>query len=255
MKLQTCTKPTPMLAIIIDDEPDAREMVRQMIHLYTPQFEVVGEAGSVRGGIQLLREHAADVVFLDVQLEDGTGFDLLDCFPLARFQVVFTTAFDAFALKAFRYYAVDYLLKPLAPREWIQAVNRLKDSPDPSISQSINGLKESIRSQQLDKIAISTAEGITFLPLVQIVCMESEGNYTTFMLETGEKVVASKGIGDFEELLPESEFCRIHQSHIVQIRHVKKLLKEDGGYALMSTGAKIPVSRRRKDAFLELLMQ
>jgi two-component system, LytTR family, response regulator len=243
-----------MVAIVIDDEPDARSLLRNMIDSFCPDIRVVGEADSVQSGVRLLREQTADVVFLDIQLEDGTGFDLLDFFPRPAFQVLFTTAHDAFALRAFRYHAIDYLLKPIAPNEFIQAVDRLKAGLLATQTPLFQSLKMGFQSRKFDKIAVSTAEDISFLPLDQIIRMESDGSYTTFLMNGGEKVVASKIIKDFEDLLPETDFCRIHQSHIVQIKYVRKFLKEDGGYALMSNGDKIPVSRRKKDDFLGRLL-
>lgn len=244
-----------MLAIIIDDEADARTLLRRMIESFCPDISIAGEADSVQSGVRLLREQAADVVFLDIQLEGGTGFDLLDFFPRPTFQIVFTTAYDSFALRAFRYHAIDYLLKPIASNEFIQSIDRVKAGMLANQTPFFEHLKSSFHRQKFDKIAVSASEGISFLPLAQIVRMESDGNYTTFVMESGEKVTASKIIKDFEDLLPESDFCRIHQSHIVQIKYVRKFLKEDGGYALMSTGEKIPVSRRKKDEFLARLLQ
>jgi two-component system LytT family response regulator len=168
---------------------------------------------------------------------------------------VFTTAFDTFALRAFRYHAADYLLKPVAPTELSNTVERLKNQIFSPREQLLESLKNSFKVQKVDRIAISTAEGITFLEVAHILRLESDGNYTTFFTEQGEVIIASRGISDFEDLLPNSDFCRVHQSHVVQLRHVRKFLKEDGGYALMSNGHKIPVSRRKKDVFLDLLMK
>ncbi len=243
-----------MKAVIVDDEADARAVLRGMAAAYCPEINFVGEADGVQSGVRLLRQWQPDAVFLDIQLEDGTGFDLLDFFPHPTFQVVFSTAHDAFALRAFRYHAMDYLLKPVAPTEFIAAVDRLKTGTLAAQASLLGPLKGSFREKIFDKVAVSTAEGISFLRLEQILRLESDGCYTTFVLISGEKVIASRGLKDFEDLLPETDFCRVHQSHVVQLQQVRKYLKEDGGYALMSNGDKIPVSRRKKDAFLELLL-
>ena len=243
-----------MKAVIIDDEPDARSVLRRLAADFWPECQLVGEADGVQSGVRLLRQMPADVVFLDIQLGDGTGFDLLDFFPHPPFQVVFVTAYDNFALRAFRYHAIDYLVKPVAPNEFIQAADRLKAGVPALQMPLLEPLKASFREKKVDKIVVNTSDGMSFIPLDHILRMESDGSYTTFFLNTGEKVIASRLIKEFEELLPETDFCRIHQSHIVQVKYVRKFLKEDGGYALMSNGDKIPVSRRKKDAFLALLL-
>ncbi len=243
-----------MKAIIVDDEQDARSVLRGMAAAYCPDIEFLGEADSVQSGVLLIRQLQPDVVFLDIQMKDGTGFDLLDFFPQPTFQVVFCTAHDSFALRAFRYHAMDYLLKPVSPLEFIAAVDRLKKRRPCGAIVLLGPLKESFQEKKFEKIAVSTSEGISFLMLEQILRLESDGSYTTFVLDSGEKVLVSRGLKEFEELLPESEFCRVHQSHLIPLGKVRKFLKEDGGYALMSNGDKIPVSRRKKDAFLELLM-
>lgn len=241
-------------AVIIDDEADARALLRTMLAELCPAVQFAGEAEGVQSGLRLLRRQEADILFLDIQMEDGTGFDLLDCFPDPAFQVIFTTAHDHYALRAFRYYAVDYLLKPISPRDLIQATERLKSSPVTTRMQQIQALKRDFRKQQFDTLAISTTDGISFLNLVDILHIESDGNYTTFVMENGERVMASKGMSQFEGLFPEGVFYRIHQSHIVQLRFVRKILKKDGHFALMSNGDTLPIARRRKDDFVAMLM-
>lgn len=244
-----------MKAIIVDDEQDARAVLQSIAAAYCPEIEFVGEADSVQSGFLLIRQLQPEVVFLDIKMQDGTGFDLLDFFPQPTFQVVFTTAHDAFALRAFRYHAMDYLLKPLSPIEFIAAADRLKIGAIAAQAPLLGALKLSFQEKKLEKIAVSTSDGISYLQLEQILRLESDGNYTTFVMDSGEKVLVSRGLKDFEDLLPEMDFYRVHQSHLIQLRQVRKFLKEDGGYALMSNGDKIPVSRRKKDAFLELLQR
>lgn len=217
-----------------------------------PDVQVLGEANSVREGVALLQHAAPDVLFLDVQLRDGSGFDVLDQFPRAAFQVVFITAHDSFAVRAFRYYAANYLLKPVVASELVDAVAHIRASQYQN-DTLLQMLKGSFNIQKLDKIVISTAEEVAVLRLSDIIRLEGEGNYTTFVMVDGEKVIASKGIKEFEDLLPLETFYRVHQSHLLQVRHVRKYLKEDGGYALMRNGDKIPVARRKKDGFLEIL--
>lgn len=241
-----------MTAFIIDDEPDARKTLQDTLARHCPDVQVLGEANSVREGVALLQHAAPDVLFLDVQLRDGSGFDVLDQFPRAAFQVVFITAHDSFAVRAFRYYAANYLLKPVVASELVDAVAHIRASQYQN-DTLLQMLKGSFNIQRLDKIVISTAEEVAILRLSDIIRLEGEGNYTTFVMVDGEKVIASKGIKEFEDLLPLETFYRVHQSHLLQVRHVRKYLKEDGGYALMRNGDKIPVARRKKDGFLEIL--
>lgn len=238
---------------IIDDEPDARQLLRTMLATFCPDVEACGEADSVESAYALIRQTRPHGVLLDISLEDGTGFDLLEKFPHPFFQVIFTTAHDAFALKAFRYQALDYLLKPVNPEELARAIDRVTPELSEDFPMRIRNLLESARSQRVDKIALTSQEGIAFLSLDQIVRLESEGSYTTFFLLNQERYVVSRPMRDFESLLSEDGFFKLHQSHLVNLAFVRKILREDGGYALMEDGCKVPIARRRKDEFLEVM--
>ena len=240
---------------IIDDEADARQALRSLLELFCPQVSVCGEAAGVASAYALLRQTQPDGILLDISLEDGTGFDLLDRFPQADFQVIFTTAHDEFALKAFRYHAMDYLLKPINPEELAQAVDRITTRPAADLQQQLHHLLESTRSRQFDKIALHSLEGMIFLQLDQIVHLESDGSYTTFHLLNKERHLVARPLKDFEELLPPDEFFRLHQSHLVRIPFVKKILREEGGYAVMEDDCKIPIARRRKSDFMDRVRQ
>ncbi len=244
----------PKRAVLCDDEPQSRLTLKVFLNDYCPDVEIVGEADGVMAGIQLIRQARPDVVFLDVEMEDGTGFDLLKKFPNPSFQVIFTTAYNDFALKAFRYNALDYLLKPIDIDELIQAVDRISPGKlSPSHTEQITALLEANHIGRFEKIAVSSNEGLHFLNLKDIVRLESDINYTTFHLASSERITVSKTLKTFEELLPEGEFYRPHQSHIVNLGYVKKVLREEGGYLVMEDGFKIPLSRARKDEFLNLV--
>ncbi len=240
---------------IIDDEPAARQLLRNLLASLCPGVEICGEADSVATGYPLLRQTQPHGVLLDISMEDGTGFDLLDKFPTPNFQVIFTTAHDEFALKAFRYHALDYLLKPINPVELAAAVDRLQPEMPADFPAKISHLLESARTNRLSKITLTSQEGIIFLSLDQIVRLEADGNYTVFHLATNERHIITRPIKDFEELLPKEDFFRLHQSHLVRIAAVKKILKEDGGYVLLENGFKAPIARRRKEEFLEVMRQ
>jgi len=178
----------------------------------------------------------------------------LDKFKQPPFKVIFITAYDEFALKAFRYNAVDYLLKPIDPEELIEAVKKIsKQDFSDILSEQINTLLEVSKKKVFDKIALTTSEGTNFLKLKDIIKLVSDGSYTTFHTYAGEEITVSRGIKEFETLLPPDAFCRIHQSYMVNIDFVKKILKEDGGYVLLENDDKVPVSRRRKNDLMELL--
>lgn len=236
---------------IIDDEADARESLRNLLSL-CPSVEMVGEADGVATGFQLLNSTKPDAVLLDISLTDGTGFDLLDRFPVLPFRVIFTTAHDAFALRAFRYHALDYLMKPIVPKELMGAVERIATT-SAGYSQQVNQLLQGIRNRSLEKIALGSQEGLVFLRLSDIVRLHSEGNYTTFFTKNKERHIVTKNIKEYEEILPSNDFCRVHQSHIVHFAFVKKYLREDGGYLEMEDGFKVPIARRRKEELMKWL--
>ncbi len=240
---------------IIDDEPDARQALRTMLTMLCPDVEICGEAHSVEHAYALIRQTQPQGILLDISMEDGTGFDLLDKFSKPGFQVVFTTAHDEFALKAFRYHALDYLLKPIDPAALAQAMDRIEMTAPDDFPTRISSLLESVRSRQLTKITLSSQEGMIFLQLDQIVHLESEGSYTTFYLMNRERHLIVRPMKDFETLLPADTFFRLHQSHIVNLNFVSKILREDGGYALLADGFKVPIARRRKDEFLDALQR
>lgn len=241
--------------VLIDDEAPARQAVRTLLSSLCPDVEIVGEADGVATGVKLIRQMNPHAVLLDISMEDGSGFDLLDHFPSLPFKVIFTTASDEFALRAFRYNALDYLLKPVAPKELLAALDRIGGESLELNTLKVRNLLEDARRERLERIALTSQEGLVFLHLDQIVHLESDGSYTTFFLTNKERHVVARPLRVFEELLPPDAFFRIHQSHMVQRAFVKKVLKEDGGYAVMEDGSKLPVARRRKEEFFEWVLR
>ncbi|NNE54550.1 MAG: response regulator transcription factor, partial [Flavobacteriales bacterium] len=218
-------------AIIVDDEEDARGTLRAFISQFCKQVEIVEEADGVNDGYRKILNNDPDLVFLDIQMEDGTGFDLLQKIRNPQFNVIFCTAFDEYAIKAFKYSAIDYLLKPIDPDELIEAVSKVKKNDD-SASARIESLVENAEKKEMDRITLSSQEGLTFVKLENIMRLESDSNYTHFFLKTGEKITVPKSLKEFENLLPTSRFFRTHQSHLVNLAYVKKYMREDGGYVL-----------------------
>jgi len=243
-----------MKSIIIDDEAKARSALRLSLQNFCPNVEVVGEADGVNSGWQIIKEKEPHLVFLDIHINGGIGFEILDKFEQPTFKVIFITAYDEFALKAFRYNAMDYLLKPIDPDELIEAVKKISQHKISDIlSEQINNLLEVSQKKVFDKIALTTSEGTNFLKLKDIIKLVSDGSYTTFHTYSGEELTVSRGIKEFETLLPTDTFCRTHQSYMVNIDFVKKILKEDGGYVLLENEDKVPVARRRKNDLMERL--
>ena len=241
-------------AVLIDDEPAARKVLQVFIGEYCPNLHIVGEANGVQEGFRLIKEKNPDLVFLDVEMGDGQGFDLLDKFPKPSFKVIFTTAHDQFAVRAFKYYAVDYLLKPVDPEELQAAVKKVwEQQATTGLLQLLQAMQQPQREQVFDKMALPSSDGITMMNVKDILRLESDAGYTTFHSNDGEKILVTRSIGEFEEVLPRQSFFRIHVSHLVNLNFVKKFLREDGGYALLENGEKVPIARRRKDEFLERL--
>ncbi len=244
----------PLLLALIEDEPGARNMVRILLGQHCPHVQIVGEAGSVKAGIELLKTQRPQIVLLDVDLGDGTGFDLLDRIPKPDFRTIFITGHDEFALRAFRYSAVDYLLKPVQPHDLASAISRASKTGELETALAcLEQLMDIHRTRRMERIALTDAEGLHLLPLARIIRLKGEGSYTTFHLDGGERHIATRSIGEFEDLLPPDQFFRTHQSHIVNLDHVRMILRREGGGALMSDGEEVPVARRRKEEFLERL--
>jgi len=240
--------------MIVDDEPDARNFIRNILQQSCPELATGLEAGSVAEAISLIKAGQIDLVLLDVEMEDGTGFDLLDEIVEVNFNVVFTTAHDDFAIRAFRYNAIDYLLKPIDPDELVAAVYKAQQNTNYTIlQQQIGNLISTASEKRFDRMALNTSTGSVFVQTMDIARIESYGNYTFVFLSNGQRHLVSRNLKEFEEMLLPPHFFRLHQSHLVNTSFVKKFLKEDGGYAVMHDSAKIPVARRRKDAFLEIL--
>lgn len=240
--------------IIIDDEESGRSALRNFIAEICKDVTVVAEADGVASGIGQIILQKPDLVFLDVRMQDGTGFDLLEKIPERDFQVVFVTSFDHYAVQAFRFSAVDYLLKPVDPDLLADAIEKARIAQSRSdISSKLDVLVSNIG--KLEKLAIPSVEGIRFVRIDEIVRCESDDNYTTVFMRNGEKIVVSKTLKDYERLLSDMHFCRVHKQHLVNLKYVEKYVPGDGGYLILEDGSHVDVSRRKKDQLLDLLMK
>ncbi|HMG15612.1 MAG TPA: LytTR family DNA-binding domain-containing protein [Saprospiraceae bacterium] len=241
---------------IIDDEPDAITVLTKFIEHYMSDYVIVGFAHNVDTAVKLLISERPNVVLLDIQLRDGTGFDILDHFTNNQFKVIFITAYDQYAIRAFQYQAINYLLKPIGPKEFCQAFDHLNSLLFDNYASQYKNSPFKDYDKIFNKLTIPTFQGFTKVKVKDIIRIESEGNYTTFYVSGGTKTITSKNIGFFELLLDPIIFFRVHQSHIINLDYVKNYEnKENGGVIILENGEKIPISRRKKDSFLEIFMK
>ena len=243
-------------AIIIDDEIKSRETLNGMLSRYCKNVEIVAEADGYTTGISQIKKHQPDVIFLDIQMLDGSGFKLLEDVGEINFEVIFTTAFDQYAIRAIKYSALDYLLKPVLPEDLINAVEKVeKKHKNIGKGPNIEFLLENLKNKSNDpkKIILSTSDGMHVIEIDDIIRCESDDYYTIFFLKSGKKIMVSKTLKENEELLSAHNFIRPHKSHLVNVKYIKSFLKVDGGSIVMSDGSEIPVSRRKREAIVDLL--
>lgn len=239
-------------AIIIDDEKDGRTVLSTLIKLYCPQVEIIGESSSGEQGLRMIEELNPALVFLDIDMPGMNGFSLLKKLKEITFEVIFVTAHHHYALKAIKHSALDYLLKPVDKTELIEAIGKFKISS--SVNERMAYLLENETKDlsELKQIILNVREGYVFSEINEIVRCEADGNYTTVFFKNGDKQVASKTLKEFENLLCEHNFWRIHKSHLINLKYLKKYIKgEGGGNVVMTDNSEIEVSRRNKDAFLK----
>lgn len=241
--------------IIIDDEVKARDTIQHMLAAYCPEIEVIDTAGSVKEGKKVLIAKKPDLVFLDIKMGDGTGFDLLRALDNIDFFIIFVTAFEEFAIRAIKFSALDYILKPIDPDELVSAVEKargkiVKESMDVKLEALYENLD--VFASNNKKIVLKTTGSVHLVKLKDIIRCESEKNYTHFFTMDQEKITVSKTLKEFNELLTEFSFYRVHQSHLINLAHVKRYEKNDGGYLVMDDNSSVPVSFRKKEDLMKL---
>lgn len=243
-------------AIIIEDEKMSRETLRHLLDKYCPEVEIVAEADGYRKGLEEIKKHPPDVIFLDIQMPDGSGFRLLEELEIVDFEIIFTTAFDQFAIKAIKYSALDYLLKPIIPDELIESIKRVEKKKAENVKKrNLENVPENanVQDQGSQKIVLSTSEMIHVINVEDIIRCESDNYYTYFFFVDGRKLLVSKTLKENEELLGQHNFIRPHKSHLINIKYIKSYIRHDGGYILMTDGTHVPVSRRKKDKIMEII--
>lgn len=243
-----------MKALIIEDETQAISALKSELQLHCPNVIVAGEAKTVVTGIEKIKELNPDVVFLDIQLSDGLGFEILSAFKEYTFKIIFTTAYSQYAIKAIKFSALDYLLKPIDSEELVSAISKIEiNSIDNSLAQFETLLHNLKPQEKRTKIALQTTEGISIFEIETIVKCSAESNYTCVYFTNGKKALFSKTLKEFEELLENSGFERIHHSHIINLNHLVNFTNKDGGYVLMSDKSTVPVSQRKKNQLIDAL--
>lgn len=248
-------------ALIIDDEANSRSALKGKLELFSPEVSPIHEASSITSGLEAIALQKPDVLFLDVKLAGETGFELLEKLHEEEIpwkgEVIFTTAHDEFAMKAIKFSALDYLLKPIDPEELVKAIRKVQQrkSMDPN-SAGVNVLLENFRHSGDSggkKIVIPSSDGMHIIKVSDILRCESSSNYTQFFLRTGKNLLASKTLKEFDLLLTDFNFERIHKSHLINMNYVKKYVQSDGGYVVMEDDSRIPVANRKKEHLLSIL--
>lgn len=245
---------TMLRTLIIDDEANSRSILRGLLEQYCEGVTVVGEADGVKTGVRAILSHQPDLLFLDIQMLDGTGFDLLEMLPEINFTVIFVTAHDQHALRAFDFSASGYLLKPIDPdqlqrnlKSVIQNAHRQADAP------LLGDFLRARDREQFRKIILPTQEGLRILSLSDVLRCEGDNNYTTFHLVNGDQVMVARTLKIYAELLANHGFFRIFISHLVNLEHVQLVKSGRGGEAVMEDGTALPIARNRRKEFIQAL--
>lgn len=242
-------------AIIVDDEPYCCEALDTLLSRYCPQVKVAGICYSGKDALQEIKEQEPQLLFLDIEMPQMNGFELLQKIPKPGFDLIFTTSYDQYAIKAIRFSALDYLLKPIDRDELQAAVNKVTERNQPPLTQQLELLLQKIQTpaRQINKVAMPTLEGLQMVTVDTIISCESDSNYTIVFLKNKQKIVVSRTLKDIEEMLEDYSFVRIHHSYLVNINEINKYVKGEGGYVVMSDGSAVDVARSKKELLLKTL--
>ena len=242
-------------AIIIDDEPYSCESLVTLLERYCPNVKVADICYSGESGISAILEQQPQIVFLDIEMPKMNGFEMLEKLPEISFQIIFTTSYDQYAIKAIRFSALDYLLKPVDREELQRAVQKVTQQQNHQLPQQLEILLQKVRqpAPAIQKIALPTLEGLEMVPVDSIISCSSDSNYTIFLLKNKQKLVASRTLKEIEEMLEGYSFVRVHHSHMVNLNEIHKYIKGEGGYLIMSDDSSVDVSRSRKELLLKKL--
>lgn len=244
-----------MRTIIIDDEEKARKTIYNYLTLYCKEVEIVAQADNVESGYKAIIENQPELVLLDINMPDGTGFDLLKRFEKINFKIIFITAYEEYAIKAFKFSALDYLLKPLNPQELIEAVGKARKIIDNeafefSYKAFLSNYNNQVKTDK--KLVLKTAESIYMIDIKDIIRCEADGSYTTFYINDSRKIMVSKNLKEYEDILTEYNFFRPHHSHLVNLDYMLSFEKREGGHIVMKDKSMVPVATRRKDELMNM---
>jgi two-component system LytT family response regulator len=242
-------------AIIIDDEPYCVEVLATLLQKYCPEVDLVATCASGEEGLKAIRQHRPSLVFLDVEMPHMNGFQMLEALPQVDFDLIFTTSYDQYAIKAIRFSAIDYLLKPIDREELQKAVEKAGRRAPAPLTQQLELLLQKINqpATRVNKVAMPTMEGLQMITVTDIISCASDSNYTVLQLKGKQKLVVSRTLKEIEEILDEHSFARVHHSYLANLNEVTKYVKGEGGYLVMSDGSHIDVSRSRKEQVIRRL--
>ena len=243
-----------MKAVIVEDEEFAAKRLGQMVNELAPEISIIAQINSVENGANWFKNNdKPDLIFLDIQLNDGYGFDILDNLE-EHPPVIFTTAYNEFAIRGFKYNGLDYLLKPIDLEELKNAVDKAKNRRDTNVyRQQIETLMLNLgqENHKQEKICLATTAGMEFILIKDIILCKADGSYTSFTLKDGSSLLVSKHLKEYENLLSDHQFMRVHNSYLINLKEVKKYIKSDGGYIIMSNDMHVSISPRKKEDLLE----
>ena len=244
-----------MKAIIIEDELNVREGFIKLLNTFCPEVEVVGVADSVETGLDLINSSTFDVLFLDINLPDGSGFDIIHRLEKKDFDVIFVTAYNQYALNAFKVSAIDYLLKPIAPDLLINAISKVKNKSKVDASERLSILDEKLSKSysQTEKIILKDADIMQIVVISDIIYCEAKGSYTTFFLDKDRQMLTSLHLKEYERILEPYGFIRNHHSFMINLHQVESLQRSEGGTIVMKNGKRLPLSTRKKPTVIEAL--
>jgi len=241
--------------IIIDDEPDCCESLATLLERFCPEVQIAATCYSGSEALTAILEIKPHLVFLDIEMPYMNGFELLEKLPVMDFEVIFTTSYDQYAVKAFRFSALDYLLKPIVREELRNAVEKVLNRKQSHLPQQLEILLQKINhtNNSVQRIALPTMEGLQLVPVHSIISCASDGNYTIFLMKDRQKLVISRSLKEVEEMLEDHSFLRVHNSYVVNLNEISKYVKGEGGYLVMCDGSTVDVSRSRKELMLKKL--
>jgi two-component system LytT family response regulator len=239
-------------ALIVDDEKKIRTLLQELIATSCPDLYVIGVADSVQSAYDILLKQSPDLVFLDIKMSDGTGFDLLKKLPKIDFSIIFVTAFDEYALKAIKFNALDYIVKPVHSDDLMTAVDRFRQTqqPSPGFQQLLDNIALPRKRQ---KMAITSVSKIEYVPLDQVIHLEADGSYCIIHLDSKKKILSTRSIKHYESILLDEGFFRVNRSHMINLEHVREYIKSEMDKVRLSNGEVVEFSRKRRNAFTEAM--